>query len=479
MQRDSIPAQSFVMQYREACRQTDELFSLIRSECLTVRPVRERHRLLFYIGHLEAFDWNLLSARLFELPAFNASFDTLFAFGIDPVGGGLPTDEPKDWPALSEIYAYRDAVRERIESAIPDVDFSRSRHSAGDADAATLLQVVIEHRQMHAETLAYLVHQMPLAQKIVPDKAALPARAMRLVAASPANAADAAFTVSGRSPSNGSPTLPGMACVAAGDVQIGLPIEAGVDESTSSQPMQQGARAFGWDNEFVDAGKQRVAVAEFLIDRHMVSNRDFLVFVNAGGYSRPEYWRPDDWAWRCAADVTHPAFWEPQGEGWALRTMFTLRSLPLDWPVYVSHAEAEAYAYFVGKRLPSESEWMRAAIGASDIDRPPVEGNFDFRHWDPVPVDAYPQNRSAFDVHGQFGNGWEWTADFFTPFSGFQPFSFYPGYSADFFDNRHFVMKGGSPRTAARMLRPTFRNWFQPHYPYVYAGFRCAADLPK
>src|ERR1019366_5516039 len=91
----------------------------------------------------------------------------------------------------------------------------------------------------------------------------------------------------------------------------------------------------------------------------------------------------------------------------------------------------------------------------------------------PAPVTAFPAGTSAFGVVGLVGNGWEWTSTIFGPFPGFEPFPFYPGYSADFFDNRHYVMKGASARTAACMLRRSFRNWFQPHYPYVYAGFRC------
>ncbi|MFQ5694635.1 MAG: SUMF1/EgtB/PvdO family nonheme iron enzyme, partial [Terriglobia bacterium] len=100
-------------------------------------------------------------------------------------------------------------------------------------------------------------------------------------------------------------------------------------------------------------------------------------------------------------------------------------------------------------------------------------GNFDFHHWDPVPVTAHPAGASAFGVHGLVGNGWEWTSTVFGPFEGFERFPFYPRYSANFFDGKHFVIKGGSARTAACMLRRSFRNWFQSHYQYAYAGFRC------
>ena len=103
-------------------------------------------------------------------------------------------------------------------------------------------------------------------------------------------------------------------------------------------------------------------------------------------------------------------------------------------------------------------------------------GNFDFHHWDPVDVDANPRGDSAFGVSQLVGNGWEWTSTPFAPFPGFKPFSFYLGYSQNFFDGQHYVLKGGSARTAACMLRGSFRNWFQSHYQYVYSGFRCVRN---
>jgi formylglycine-generating enzyme required for sulfatase activity len=163
--------------------------------------------------------------------------------------------------------------------------------------------------------------------------------------------------------------------------------------------------------------------------------------------------------------------------------MFAEIPLPMDWPVYVSHDEASAYAKWAGKELPSEAEWHRAALGSRGgseraypwgSDAPLARhGNFDFERWEPVPTGSYAAGRSDFGVFDLMGNGWEWTRTPFAPFAGFEQFSFYPGYSANFFDGQHFVMKGGSPRTAACMLRRSFRNWFQPHYPYVYAKFRC------
>jgi formylglycine-generating enzyme required for sulfatase activity len=165
--------------------------------------------------------------------------------------------------------------------------------------------------------------------------------------------------------------------------------------------------------------------------------------------------------------------------------MFADIALPLDWPVYVSQAEAKAYAKWAGKSLPAEAEWQRATYATPDgeeraypwgEEKPNVSlGNVDFARWSPVPVNAFPGGQSAFGVQGMVGNGWEWTSTPFEPFPGFAPFPFYRGYSADFFDGKHFVMKGGSARTAACMLRRTFRNWFQSHYQYIYTGFRCVS----
>jgi iron(II)-dependent oxidoreductase len=160
--------------------------------------------------------------------------------------------------------------------------------------------------------------------------------------------------------------------------------------------------------------------------------------------------------------------------------------LPLAWPVYVSLAEAHAYAAWRGARLPTEAEFQRAAYGTpSAIERaypwggaaPTSErGVFDFSGWDPQPAGSHPAGQSAWGIDDLMGNGWEWTSTVFAPFPGFTPIPSYPEYSADFFDGEHFVMKGASPVTARELLRPTFRNWFRARYPYVYATFRCARD---
>jgi formylglycine-generating enzyme required for sulfatase activity len=166
--------------------------------------------------------------------------------------------------------------------------------------------------------------------------------------------------------------------------------------------------------------------------------------------------------------------------------MFEAIPLPAAWPVYVSHSEASAYARWRGMRLPTEAEYHRAAYGVprgleraypwGDDAPDATRGHFDFAGWDPRPVGQYPAGRSAWGVDDLLGNGWEWTSTVFAPFPGFTPLPSYPEYSADFFDGRHYVLKGASQATARDLLRRSFRNWFRPHYPYVYAAFRCVSE---
>jgi len=429
-------------QLADARRRTDELFAVVKPDSLYERPIAERHRIIFYIGHLEAFDWNLFRECVFGLKGFHPEFDRLFAFGIDPVSGGLPTDQPSDWPSAAAVREYVERVRNIVDKKLSELLADSVPPTSEGFPLSTLLNVAIEHRLMHAETLAYMLHQLPLDRKILQRE----------------------------------PLVPGTSALVDRSLEIpGGPVTLGLSRSSG---------LFGWDNEFE---AHSVDVPTFFIDEYKVTNRQYLDFMTAGGYETRAHWgdNDDDWNWKTQRGISQPAFWKREGNQWLYRTMFEDIPLPLEWPVYVSQAEAKAYAKWAGKSLPTEAEWERAAYAAPVGDgraysspwgeQPPdvTLGNFDFARWNPVPVNAFPDGRSAFGVQGMVGNGWEWTSTDFAPFPGFEPFPFYRGYSADFFDGKHFVMKGGSARTAACMLRRTFRNWFQAHYQYIYTGFRC------
>jgi formylglycine-generating enzyme required for sulfatase activity len=242
---------------------------------------------------------------------------------------------------------------------------------------------------------------------------------------------------------------------------------------------KEGEIPFGWDNEFP---LLEVDVPAFDIDVHNVTNADFMDFVLAGGYQSPELWSGEGRGYLETYGATHPPFWELSGENWLWRGQWAALPLPPAWPVWVTHAEAQAYAAWRGRALPSEAQYHRAAFATpSGRDRTypwgedapdETRGNFDFAYDDPVPAGSRPAGASAWGVHDLTGNGWEWTSTIFAPHPGFAPMPTYPQYSADFFDGKHWVMKGASPATARELLRPSFRNWFRGNYPYVFASFR-------
>src|SRR5579864_1090419 len=181
MNREPALQHPLVHRLIEARRVSDALFAVVKPEFLYERPIRERHRIVFYIGHLEAFDRNLLDQRLFDLPAFSPQLDQLFAFGIDPVDGGFPTDQPGDWPSLEVVRGYGLRAREQIDRALGALsDSARIGHDGAQGGAAgQLLNVAIEHRLMHAETLAYMLHQLPLAHKVTELRETVMTRAER------------------------------------------------------------------------------------------------------------------------------------------------------------------------------------------------------------------------------------------------------------------------------------------------------------
>src|SRR5438309_7479591 len=144
-QRESV-AGMLLGRLSEARRHSDALFGILRPDALYERPIPERHRIIFYIGHLEAFDWNLLRERVFDAKTFQPELDRLFAFGIDPVGGGLPSDQPSDWPKLEIV---RDYVRGVRRTADEQLEKLSPPDLGPGTDVNTLLNVAVEHRLMH------------------------------------------------------------------------------------------------------------------------------------------------------------------------------------------------------------------------------------------------------------------------------------------------------------------------------------------
>ena len=431
--------------YRRNRQRTRQLFDLLTGEdTYYSQPISLRHPIVFYEGHLPAFSFNTLVKRGLGGASIDPALEQLFARGIDPdedaAAGSDAERNRARWPSREAVQQFADEADARVLDALASAEIEQAGHPLLDRGEAVF--AILEHEAMHQETLLYMWHRLPLELKQGPDWYRP--------------------RVGGAAPDQQWITIP------AGSATLGA----------NAKDL-----AFSWDNE---RPSQVEELPVFEIEQHNVTNAAFMTFVDAGGYRDPNLWNEKDWEWIQQQRVEHPLFWERHDGKWFWRGMFSLIPLPAAWPVYVSHAEASAFARWRGARLPTEAEFQRAAYGTPEgnerrypwgDDTPrPKYGIFDFALWDPGPAGNTPDGQSAWGVHDLVGNGWEWTSTVFAPFPGFQPLPSYPEYSADFFDGDHFVMKGASPVTARELIRPTFRNWFRAHYPYVYATFRCARD---
>jgi ergothioneine biosynthesis protein EgtB len=396
-----------------AWERSDALFGRVREDSFLCQPIRLRQPILFYVGHLPAFAWNQLVRGVLGQDAFDAELDALFERGIDPEDEHDPGGA---WPARERVLAYRDRVRERLR---------RSWEAIAD-DGARRAWMVLEHELMHHETLLYMLAQMP------PERFAAPAP----------------WRV-------GSAVEQAFCAVEGGPVVLGTP---------------EGEQPFAWDNE---RPASEVDVPAFRAQRRPVTHRDLLAFVRDGGYANDALWSPRGAEWRARTGLRHPHAWRMEG-GAPLAIRGLAREVAFDdmadAPASVSWAEADAYARWTGGRLPTEAEVVRFREGAD-----PAGAHAGFDAWQPRAAgDADDVGR--WGVRDAWGNGWEWTATLFAPFDGFRKDPAYPGYSADFFDGRHYVMRGGSWATDRQLMRPGFRNWFQPHYPFVFSKFRCVGN---
>jgi ergothioneine biosynthesis protein EgtB len=420
-------------EFDDALNWAERMFNMLQPQAWFARPISLRHPSIFYLGHLPAFAWNKIFAQCLQRNSYNERFDRLFERGIDPLDVGDSPALITDWPPLVDIIAYRTKIEKELRCLVEQID----KDAGCNSQLRQAAEMVLEHYWMHVETFFYMQHQLDPALKreiALPDSVS-PLTATKIVK------------------------------------RVSIPDGVAVLGSRRS-------RQFGWCNEFEET---IVPVDEFAIDCYPVTNGEFLEFVESGAYRRRELWSDEDWSWLSKRGHTCPVFWKYDGGKWWFRAMFEWMPLHLDWPAWVSKVEADAFAKWKKADLPTEAEFHRAAYGTADGDRlypwgnedAAAAGNLGLQRFSPEPVGSRPETGSRFGVHELVGNGWEWTSTPFSPFPGFRTLPSYPGYSTDFFDGRHFVLKGGSPLTARRLTRRSFRNWYQAHYPYVYAKFRC------
>ncbi|OKH44726.1 hypothetical protein NIES2101_27640 [Calothrix sp. HK-06] len=227
------------------------------------------------------------------------------------------------------------------------------------------------------------------------------------------------------------------------------------------------------DNE---RAAHKVYLDTYFIDRYPITSGKYREFLEFGGYKKAQYWSDAGWKWLQLEQVKHPKYWSNDG---------AYDNHPV---MGVSYYEAEAYAKFVGKRLPTEAEWEKAARWDERANR---SRTYPWGEEEPTqefcncstslsisqtaPVNAYPNGQSAYGMYDALGNVWEWTNSWFDAYQGFEYYP-YIGYSQVYFDNKHKVLKGSSWATRPMAMRASFRNWYYPHVRQIFSGFRCASD---
>lgn len=409
----------------------ETLFSTIREEealYITADPLR--HPLIFYYGHTAVFFINkLLLMKLIE-QRINPTYESLFAIGVDEMSWDDLNNQTMAWPSLSEVTAYREQVRSLVSALISSIPL---KLPITWEDPAWIILMGIEHERIHLETSSVLIRQLPIEYVTL--------------------------------------TPEWMPCQQSGAAPINTLIAITGRQITLGKPQEDDT--YGWDNEY---GQYTTTVADFKASQYLVSNREFLSFIEAGGYQNETYWTDEGWRWLQYTKSCMPRFWRKKQRDYFLRLMNTEIAMPWDWPVEVNYLESKAFCQWLSEktqkkiRLPTEAEWYVLAHSVTERYphwRQPV-GNIDLGYYaSPCPVNLFKQGK-LYDI---IGNVWQWTETTMHSFPGFRTHQAYDDFSVPTFDGQHNLIKGGSFISTGNEALLSSRYAFRRHF-YQHAGFR-------
>jgi 5-histidylcysteine sulfoxide synthase/putative 4-mercaptohistidine N1-methyltranferase len=433
---DSTAKREEIRRYFHATMDTfEQLFTLLKDDSVFYqRPEPLRHPHIFYFGHTAVFFVNKLVLAKLLPERINPQFESVFAVGVDEMSWDDLSDTTYDWPSVEQTRAYRRQVRSAVDQLIQTLPLSLP--ITWESPFWPIL-MGIEHERIHLETSSVLIRQTPLAS----------------IRAQPQTWP--VCTDTGDAPENTLIEIP------AGTVQLG---------KTDAH--------YGWDNEY---GQHKADIPAFAASQFLVSNAEFLSFMQAGGYQTDAYWHDEGLAWRQYKKPVHPVFWIPdpaQPHGFRYRTLASEIPLPMNWPVDVNQLEADAFCRWKAEqtgepiRLPFEDEWRRIYDVSHIADQadwhgtPP--GNIALAH----AASACPVNRfKQGDFYDVIGNVWQWTNTPIAPFDGFKVHPLYDDFTTPTFDGRHNLIKGGSFISTGNEALRSARYAFRRHF-YQHAGFR-------
>ncbi|MDC8446146.1 MAG: 5-histidylcysteine sulfoxide synthase [Nitrosomonas sp.] len=418
----------------------EQLFKTLRNDAAYYKkPIALRHPLIFYYGHTATFFVNKLILAGLITERINPRFESMFAVGVDEMSWDDLDNKHYDWPTAAEVTEYRRKMRDMVDKLISDLPLVLP--ITWESPFWPVL-MGIEHEQIHLETSSVLIRQHAL-EYVQPHEDWMPCEK------------------TGAAPENELINVP------AGAVAIGK-------NRTTHQH-------YGWDNEY---GAHSADVAAFQASKYLVSNQEYLSFINDSGYQTDDYWEEEGLAWRNFSKAEQPTFWVIKGNDWFMRTMTDEIPMPWDWPVDVNYHEAKAFcnwkAATTGQpvRLPTEDEWYRLydLTGLSEVPHDkPATGNLHLDYYaSSCPVNAFPQG----DFYDVVGNVWQWTETPTYPFEGFDVHPLYDDFTTPTFDNQHNLIKGGSWISCGNETLRSSRYAFRRHF-FQHAGFRYViSDAP-
>lgn len=402
--------------------------TLSNDDAYYMRPCSLRHPLIFYFGHTATFFTNKLVLAKLLPERLDPKIESMCAVGVDEMSWDDLNDAHYDWPSVQDVRNYRDKVRAAVNNLIDHVDFSMPINWQSPLWP---VMMGIEHERIHLETSSVLIRQLPI-DSVIPSP---------MFPICPEQHSDA--------PANQ------LLNVSAGDVVINN---------------QDPAEYYGWDNEY---GQHQAFIPEFKAAKYLVSNQEYLEFVEAGGYETDQYWDEEGNRWRDFSPVKHPTFWLQKEGEWMLRCMTEEIAMPWSWPAEVNFHEASAFCRWkaeqTGKpiRLPSEDEWLRLRDFSQAMEHQD-EANWNLQKYaSSTPVDQCV----AGDFYDILGNVWQWTQTPIYPFDGFKVHPLYDDFTTPTYDNQHNIFKGGSWISTGNEINGHSRYAFRRHF-FQHAGFR-------
>lgn len=420
----------------------ESLFECLANDEAYYRKASDlRHPLIFYFGHTAVFFINKLNVANLIDQRIDPALESSLAIGVDEMSWDDLNDTAYDWPTPAKVKAYRDKTRDLVDQFIKTCDLSLPIQWN---DPLWIVMMGIEHERIHLETSSVLIRELPLD------------------CVRPHLVWSNICQQSGAAPVN--ELLP----VTGASVTIG---------KSKDDPM------FGWDVEY---GNQTTEVADFKASKYLVSNGEFLEFMQAGGYDKEQYWTAEGWGWVRFKKAQMPVFWSQSDNGYTYRSMLEEIDMPWDWPADLTYLESKAFCEWksevTGKliRLPTEAEWSRLRENV-DTDQPfwnNAPGNINLEYdMSSCPVNRHECKDGFFDI---IGNVWQWTE---TPIDGLEGYEVHPAYddfSTPTFDGKHNIFKGGCWISTGNYAIKNARYAFRRHF-YQHSGMRYieAEPLPE